>query len=104
MEDVTTNVIFTCGINYAARGISDIEVYARLRGIGEEQRVWLSGEPPRQGSAEFTAPLSSVVGASGTSPIIEYRLTRVMTDGGRVDKTWAPCPGALVDIQWQLVE
>jgi hypothetical protein len=103
MEDVGMNVIFTCGINYAARGIADIEVYARLGVTGAEKPVRLSGDLPRMGTAEFTAPLSSVVGAGASSPVPEYRLVRVMTTGERVEKPWAPCPGAVVDIQWDLV-
>ncbi len=103
MEDVSTNVIFTCGINFEARGIADIEVYARLRGEGAEQRVSLSTNLPRVGTAHFTAPLSSVLGATENSPGIEYRLVRVMTSGERVEKAWASCPGAVVDIQWDLL-
>ena len=103
VEDVTTNVIFTCGIDYAARGIAEIEVSARLRGVGGEERVTLSDGMPRTGSADFMAPLSSIVGTGASSPVIEYRLVRVMTNGDRVDKGWAVCPGALVDIQWQQV-
>ncbi len=103
MEDVSTNVIFTCGINYAARGIRDVEVYARLGVTGDGQRVLLSEAMPRIGTVEFTAPLSSVVGSSASSPAIEYRLVRVTTAGDRVERPWALCPGALVDIQWDLV-
>lgn len=103
MEDVSTNVIFTCGINYAARGIADIEVYARLGADGTEKRVRLSDALPRMGTAEFMAPLSSVVGAGASSPTIQYRVVRVMTAGERVAKPWAPCPSAVVDIQWELV-
>ncbi len=103
VEDVTTNVIFTCGIDYAARGIAEIEVSARLRGVGGEERVTMSDGMPRTGSADFVAPLSSIIGAGTASPVIEYRLVRVMTNGDRFDKGWAVCPGALVDIQWQQV-
>lgn len=103
MEDVSMNVIFTCGINYAARGIADIEVYARLGADGPEKRVQLSDTLPRMGTAEFMAPLLSVVGTGASSPSIEYRLVRVMTNSERVEKAWASCPGAVVDIQWNLV-
>lgn len=103
MEDVSTNVIFTCGINYAARDIADIEVSARLGADGPEKRVRLSDAVPRIGAAEFVAPLSSVVGGGASSPTIEYRVVRVMTTGERVEKPWASCPGAVVDIQWDLV-
>jgi hypothetical protein len=103
VEDVTTNVIFTCGINYAARGMADLEVYARLRGVGSEERVSLSNAVPRAGAAEFVVPLSAIVGAGGSSPAIEFRLVRVMTTGERVEKAWTECPGALVDIQWDQI-
>jgi hypothetical protein len=103
MEEVSTNVIFTCGIDYAARGIADIEVYVRLQQESVERRLRLSDALPRIGTAEFTVPLSMVVGAGASSPTIQYRLVRVTTTGERVEKPWAACLGALVDIQWDLV-
>jgi len=100
IENVSTNVIFTCGINYEARNILDIELYARLSSDGLEKRVILSNVLPRVGSAEFTVPLSSVVGPAAYSPVIEYRLMRTMIGGERIEKPWSPCLGAVVDIQW----
>jgi len=103
IEDVTTNVVFACGVDFVARGIKDIEVYARLRGVAEEKRVTLTPGTPRIGEAKFVVPLSSVVGSGASSAVVEYRVVRVMTSDERVEKGWRECRGALIDLQWDLL-
>ena len=103
VEDISTTVVFTCGINYESRGMSDLEIYARLGGTGDvERRVALSNGLPRMGQITLSVPLFAAIGA-GPAAAIEYRLVRITTAGERVETPWTVCQGALVDIVWEMV-
>lgn len=101
IEELAINVLYTCGINYEARGMAALEVYARPRGTTEEQRVTLSESLPRMGEARFQLPISLGIGTTDLRPEIEHRFVRTMSNGERVDTGWRRCEGAVVDITWE---
>ena len=101
IEDVSINVIFTCGINFEARGMAELEIYARLKDGSAEQRVILQAGMPRVGEAKFIVLLSSFV--AGTAAVAEYRVVRMMNNNERLEKSWTDCRGAVVDLQWETI-
>lgn len=103
LEDVRFNVVFSCGVDFAARKIAALEVDVRLRGDETPTPVALSTGLPRVGEVELVAPISRVVEAGGPWGVAEYRAMRVMESGERVQTAWRECPGAHIDLTWDML-
>ncbi len=101
IEDVSINVVFTCGISFESRSIAELLVFARLKDGSAEQQVNLLAGIPRVGEAKFTVLLSTF--AAGETAVAEYRVVRVMKNGDRFESPWTDCRGAVVDLQWETI-
>ncbi len=101
IEDVSINVVFTCGISFESRSMAELLVYARLKDGSAEQQVNLLAGIPRVGEAKFTVLLSTF--AAGETAVVEYRVVRIMKNGDRFEKPWTDCRGAVVDLQWETI-
>jgi hypothetical protein len=103
IEDLTAQVLFVCGVDYAARGLADIRIETRVTGTDRIVPVPLTGNAPRSGDATFTFPLSRAVELAAPSDAIEFRTTRVQVDGKSIASAWRTCPSAVVDLTWDLL-
>ncbi len=103
LEDVRFNLVFSSGIDFAARRMTALEVEVRLPGDATATPVALSGGMPRVGEVELVAPISRVVEAGGPWGVAEYRAARVMESGERVQTAWRECPGAHIDLTWDML-
>ncbi|HET8625170.1 MAG TPA: hypothetical protein VFM14_16540 [Gemmatimonadales bacterium] len=103
LEDVRFNLVFSTGIDFAARRMAALEVAVRLRGDESATPVQLGTGMPRVGEVELVAPISRVVEAGGPWGVAEYRAARIMESGERVQTAWRECPGAHIDLTWDML-
>lgn len=103
VEDVHTNVAFVNLINYANHGLSALSLQARLRGVDGTQTLTLDPDAPVS-TLDFVLPLTTYL----ASPILEFAVTRTVTDGTSTATGWLEWPlterGNVVSLTWDLIQ
>lgn len=102
VEDLHTNVLFVELVNYANHDLAHLEIRARLRGLGEDRSVPMTGVP-RVGELSFTLPLTSYLQAH----TLEFQVTRVQVSGESSQTEWIEWDletrGNVISITWDLI-
>ncbi|WP_331234030.1 hypothetical protein [Natronorarus salvus] len=104
VEDITTNVIFVTDFDRTSRGVSSVEVRARLRGVDGTRVVRLRGDvdTPLSGYVEFTLPLTRYL----DEQVLEFRVW-THADGEELDTGWLERDlrrdGTVIPLSWTLV-
>ncbi|MCB9281094.1 MAG: hypothetical protein H6562_19555 [Lewinellaceae bacterium] len=79
IEDISCQVIFLAPFNFPPLGVERIEIYARLKGTGEDQaRTLVLEEDAQSGEVNIIMPLTNYL----ASRIIEYRPLVYMKNQG----------------------
>jgi len=103
VEDIHTNVVFVNLINYANHGLAQLSLQARLRDVEGTQTLSLVESEPVD-TLDFVLPLTSYL----ANPVLEFAVTRTMTDGSAFTTAWLPWPlvdrGNVVSLTWDQVQ
>jgi hypothetical protein len=103
VEDIHTNVAFVNLIHYANHGLATLSLQARLRGVEGTQTLSLVESEPVD-TLDFVLPLTSYL----ANPVLEFAVTRTMTDGTAFTTAWLPWPlvdrGNVVSLTWEQVQ
>jgi hypothetical protein len=101
VEDVAVNVLFVNQVDYARRGLSAIEVEARLGGAAHAYTITLADS--QNGAIELTLPLPTYL----EQQTLEFRLTKRLTSGMSEVSDWKSwnlrTQGSVVSITTELV-
>ncbi|MCX4243081.1 hypothetical protein OEB96_20795 [Paraliomyxa miuraensis] len=102
VEDIHTNVAFVNLVNHANHGLATMSLQARLRGADHVQELVLLESTP-VAALDFVLPLTIYLG----SPVLEFAVTKTMTDGTTATTAWLPWPlverGNVVSLTWALI-